>query len=377
MKISKRRSDQIMTTLIILICCFFLGYLVTDLLITYFTWDIPWYFKILRTIEIAVILLVAYFIHIFLHETGHMVAALCRHWHFISFYAFRWVLSRKDGKWQISRMHIPGAAGQCMMMPPEEGDSLKGVLWYNAGGLIANAVLVVVAVIGLWAGPVDMNFELRMFWWTMIFSGAFVLLLNGVPIRRLALPNDGTNIKIMLKDPSEAQRLIQCLRYQGWMQQGKTLTEVATGYFFDLNKDQPRLSNSIHAAALTMDLALAMNKFDFDKADEILSYVRQKYHMLYPLYWKQFRLDIIYLHLVRGEECPPDILNEDMEAVIEKMAPVLPAASRAKYMIAKFRDKDLVEADAVYHQFKVLCDHWYLPGEAEIERRLVEFARLK
>ena len=51
----------------------------------------------LRILEGVMMLMLAFFLQIILHEAGHMVAALIRGWSFVSFMILGIVFSRKDG----------------------------------------------------------------------------------------------------------------------------------------------------------------------------------------------------------------------------------------------------------------------------------------
>lgn len=67
----------------------------------------------------AIFFILSFIIHIVIHEAGHMLAAMARGWKFLSFMIMGVVLSRRDGRFHLSRFSMAGAAGQCLMLPPE------------------------------------------------------------------------------------------------------------------------------------------------------------------------------------------------------------------------------------------------------------------
>ena len=82
---------------------------------------------------------ISFFLHIILHEGGHLVCGLLSGYRFVSYRAgsIIWV---KQGK-QIVRkkFSIPGTGGQCLLDPPEpEEDGSFPSLLYNLGGGLSN-----------------------------------------------------------------------------------------------------------------------------------------------------------------------------------------------------------------------------------------------
>lgn len=77
----------------------------------------------------AIFFILSFIIHIVIHEAGHMLAAMARGWKFLSFMIMGVVLSRRDGRFRLSRFSMAGAAGQCLMLPPENGDTPFGIAY--------------------------------------------------------------------------------------------------------------------------------------------------------------------------------------------------------------------------------------------------------
>ena len=80
----------------------------------------------------------AYYLHVLLHEAGHLLCGRLCGYTLTSFRIGKWMLVRREGRWTISRFHIPGTGGQCLMCPPEGDDS--PIVLYNLGGGLLNLV---------------------------------------------------------------------------------------------------------------------------------------------------------------------------------------------------------------------------------------------
>ena len=122
-------------------------------------------------------LFIAFVLHIILHEGGHLVAGLLTGYRFVSFRFFNFTLIRKDGRLQWRNFELSGTAGQCLMAPPDKPLEQIDTRWYNAGGVLVNVILVLLALLLLWA--LDMPKWVNIFLLMMAFIGITVTLMNG------------------------------------------------------------------------------------------------------------------------------------------------------------------------------------------------------
>ena len=100
---------------------------------------------VLALIPLVLILVVAYFLQIIIHELGHLIFGLMTGYRFKSFRIGSLMLIRNaDGKLSFKRLSIAGTAGQCLMGPPDiENGKIMHIL-YNFGGVIANLTAAVI-----------------------------------------------------------------------------------------------------------------------------------------------------------------------------------------------------------------------------------------
>lgn len=179
------------------------------------------------------IMIVCIFMQIIIHETGHLTIALMRGWKFISFMAFGFILTKRDGHYRLSTMKLAGAGGQCLLLPPENGDSDFGIMLYNLGGVIFNLMFSVITGILLWTCHESLNPYLNIF--LMLFSGVGIcfFLVNGIPSTFSGIPNDGYNILRLREDKFSTQVFLDSLRFLAKTQSGKRPHEAMEEYYSD------------------------------------------------------------------------------------------------------------------------------------------------
>ncbi|MGX8680825.1 MAG: site-2 protease family protein, partial [bacterium] len=94
---------------------------------------------VMLIIELAM-LFVGIMIHLIVHEAGHMVFGLLTHYRFSSFRIGSWMLQKNASGFHLKRFSIPGTAGQCLMVPPQDQKNFPYVL-SNLGGGLANLIV--------------------------------------------------------------------------------------------------------------------------------------------------------------------------------------------------------------------------------------------
>lgn len=134
------------------------------------------------------------FLHIFLHETGHMLFGLKSGYQFVSIRFFSFMFVKLDGKIKVKKMSLSGTGGQCLMLPPAT-DGSSPVAWYHWGGCIANLLASLLAFF------IAIPFYRAVVFWTVLvifgICGVGMAVLNGIPLRSLG--NDGYNAMTLSK----------------------------------------------------------------------------------------------------------------------------------------------------------------------------------
>ena len=185
--------------------------------------------KLVNILWMLVGLLIAYVIHIAIHEGGHLVAGLMTGYRFVSYRFQNWTVFRKDGHLQCRNFELAGTGGQCLMAPPDKPIEQIDTRWYNAGGVLANILLVVIAAVLLWA--FDLSKWMNEIMTMMVIIGILVALMNGIPMKLGGVANDGLNLLQMEKDLPAKQSFCNILEINARSQEGQTYGEMPERLF--------------------------------------------------------------------------------------------------------------------------------------------------
>src|SRR5699024_442259 len=147
-------------------------------------------------IGILVLMAVAYYLQLMIHEGGHLIFGAATGYRFSSFRIGSLMLVKTEGKYKRKRMSLAGTGGQCLMLPPEYREDFPVVL-YNLGGSLWNLLTGGVCLAAFFGISVVW---LKIFFLWMGVFGILVGLLNGIPMRLGGIDNDGKNIQSALKN---------------------------------------------------------------------------------------------------------------------------------------------------------------------------------
>ena len=321
------------------------------------------------------LLCVTFLLQIVLHEMGHMLAGLLRGWKVLSFMLFGFIISRQNGRFNISRFNIAGAGGQCLMLPPEQGDTRNGIIFYNAGGILMNFIVTLIALGGLLLCWESLTFEQTSLLTGFVFTGLISSMINGIPLESTNIPNDGKNILTLKKDALSTEIFVKSLRLVGLMQQGQTLLEVNQEYF--CTERTIDYSNPIHAMALSYDLSLAIARHDFEQAHRIFGRIKLHSTDIIPFYWNEIRMEATYLYLVAPlpHVQVEHLIDDALKQHVYQQISFRPTALRVIYAWNHLLYKNEKEAEQQYAQFKKVCQQYYIPGEVPTEQELIDWAR--
>lgn len=314
------------------------------------------------------------FLHIIVHEAGHLVFGLLTGYRFSSFRIGSFMLVKERGQLRFKRMSLAGTGGQCLLCPPElQGGKIPYVL-YNLGGSLMNLVLSLLCFLLylLWRGVPYLSPLLLMS--TLI--GVFFALFNGIPLRMNGVDNDGRNALSLGKD-AEALRAF-------WVQM-KINEQVARGI---RPKDMPEewfamptekgMQNGITSALAVFRCNRLVDEQRFDEADALMAEILDGENAVLGLYKNMLRCDRIYCELI-GEnraEVLNGLLTREQKQFMKAMKR-FPSVLRTQYAYALLAERNEKKAGKYKALFeKTACRHPY-QADIESERELVEIAEKK
>lgn len=89
---------------------------------------------------LAISLLLMY-LHILLHEAGHLLFGLATGYRFLSFRIGALVWVKMDGRIRLKRIPSPLMSGHCLMAPPELKNGRMPTVLYQLGGCILTLIV--------------------------------------------------------------------------------------------------------------------------------------------------------------------------------------------------------------------------------------------
>ena len=87
---------------------------------------------------IMIMMYLIVFVHIIIHELGHLVFGLLTGYQFASFRIGSLMFVKKQEKIKVKKFSLMGTGGQCLMMPPKMENGSMPYRLYNLGGVIFN-----------------------------------------------------------------------------------------------------------------------------------------------------------------------------------------------------------------------------------------------
>lgn len=217
----------------------------------YLGWDILFYFLAFSVI--------AFIIHIVVHEAGHGFFGYLYGFELVSFRIASYMWVNDQGKIHFKRLKVLGTLGQCLMQPPKN-ENLKAAFLYNIGGGLTNLLtaLLFFLLSFLWK---DMLFQV--FCFSMIAIGVLVAFSNLLPMDAQA-PNDGYHTYWLLKESESVHSLYQQLLLAKDMADGKRMEEMDPT-LFELYENA-NMKNPLNICIAANKVSYLIDKEDYDSA---------------------------------------------------------------------------------------------------------------
>ncbi len=307
-------------------------------------------------------LFVAAILQFALHETGHLLFGLASGYSFSSIRLGKYALVKDCNGFHIKKFHIQGTGGQCLMtLPPDTDPERVPYFWYNAGGVLVNLLLVAISFVVL--RSLDLGIVGENFFFMLAFTGAFVALLNGIPLSFNGLSNDGRNILLIWRDKRSRRFFLRMLQLAGGLAQGKRLKDLPREWFEDIPVDTPKdyflLTNRINYAALLEDQG------HFDEARQVYEEIAAFGKDVPGLIKLETGADHILMELLTTAR--PDVVDQlydkTLQAYIQSSYKYSPVKIATLYAIALLHEGDTNRARQLLHEMETHRNDFLMPGE--------------
>ena len=317
--------------------------------------------KLIEAFIIFSAIVCSYVLCIILHETGHLCMGKLSGYTMVSFRIGSVKLYKKHGKWALTREKIPGTLGQCIMMPPISDEPEKSpMLLYHFGGGFFNVLTAVMALpFCVWST----NVYVREIFILLFVISLGMALINLVPAK-IITPNDGYNMKLAMKKPSDRKAMYQILQITGNHEQ--SLGEMPAS-FFEYDEE------SEYGA--TMKMLQGYRHLDKDELKEAEHLFRQaavndeksmKYYRL------EASKELLFCMLLRKapKEEVDEVFNNELQEYLKKSSAYSSSSLRVLYAYDKLMAEDGRKADEEYGSLLKLLSR-LSPGDAKMEKKLL------
>ena len=373
---AKEKKKQTVKGHLISICFYtVLGVILGLAMISFVEWQLPEGIgsseKAYRICVMLVFLYLSFFIHIVLHETGHLIFGLMSGYQFSSFRIGTHMLMKENGKLVHRKIKIAGTGGQCLMIPPEMVDGKFPVVLYNLGGSIVNLVVAALLIPVFMAIDKSSVFALLVF--LFIAMGAITGLSNGIPMRTKTVDNDGYNA-ISLGKSREAMRAF-------WIQM-KTNEQLTKGIrtkdmpeaWFEVPSDDA-MKNPMVATIGVYAASRMMDQHRFEEAGKLINHLIEIETGMVALHRNLLICDQIYLELIgqnRSDRLEA-LYTKELKKFMKAMK-TFPSVIRLEYAYRLLAEHDSESAAKSMAAFERVAATYPYPNDINTERELMEIA---
>ncbi len=331
-------------------------------------YDLPFPQFFLLLISFCLFLFLSFFVHIILHEGGHLVAGHLSGYRFSSFRIGRLMLLRRGGRLHWKRLSIAGTGGQCLMAPPPLSNGRFPVVLYNLGGSLAN--LLFAAIAGALAYLFRAEEYVAGALWIFAVIGLVQALINGIPMRLGMVDNDGYNAIAIRKNAAARRAFHNQLSVNEAMTEGIRLADMPREYFEV--PDDADLKNSMVAANAVFRANRLMDEGKFTEADAFMQDLLSAETGMVDVHRNLLLCDRIFCALYAGRtEEAATILGERSFTAFLKAMKSFPTVIRTEYLAAKRITHDESRATAALALFEKCAKSYPYPTDIAAERRLL------
>lgn len=311
------------------------------------------------------ILYLALFIQICIHEIGHMVFGLISGYRFISIRFGSIIFYKTEKGLKVGKYTLAGTGGQCVMYPPEKPIEEIPTALYNWGGVLFNLILSLVCGL-VWLIP-GVNPYVRFVCALVVLVGIFTILTNGIPVE--AMSNDGYNAITLGKDLKAKRSFIVSFKMLGDLQLGLSPKDFPKEWFeWSYEPGDSSLASSLGMQKLSW---LILNE-QFEKAYELGDFIDKNVTNLGATSEMVVKMETLFSMIM---------IDKDKEEIKEKykkqeknfkLLKNIPSTQRTLYAYNKLIVENTKEAELAKNTFDSIAKKYPYPAEIEAERDLLK-----
>lgn len=317
-------------------------------------------------IVIMVSAMISIYIHIIIHEGGHLLFGLLTGYKFVSFRIASLILVKEE-RFKLKRYSIPGTGGQCLLDPPEYNEDNFPYVLYNLGGGVLNllasffAILIIVLT--------NSSGEIKNVLYIFSILGIYLALTNLIPLNLGGVANDGMNILSIKKSKEARYAFYLQLKANALLMTGTRYRDMPLEWFnVPENLD---VKNSINLSRKILQGNYYLDKHDFDKTKEVFEKILEDEKIL-GLYKNEIACELIFCELITdiNEEKINNLYTKEIKKYIDKNKFMI-SKKRTQYAYELLINKDKTKAEKIKSEFNKLIKTYPYKGEILSELDLI------
>ncbi|MBQ4382015.1 MAG: hypothetical protein II794_04680 [Oscillospiraceae bacterium] len=320
---------------------------------------------------LILLLALAAFIQIAIHEAGHLVFGLLTGYKFVSYRLLSFMVVKTPEGLKLRRFSLAGTAGQCLMSPPDMKDGKMPYVIYNLGGVFMNLISAGLFLL-LWvlvrSVPV-----LGPFVMCLGAVGIFYAGLNGIPMEGGQVPNDGWNALHIGRDPDSLRAFWVQLKVNELQSRDVRLRDMPEEWF----AGPVRLDNAIQATVAVFRENRLMDMGDLQGALEAIPPILSEESAAAGIYKKLLLCDRLTCQLLLGQDGDYEFLYKPENKAFYKAMKDFPSVIRMNYVSALLLEKDEKAAQEALDRFEKIAKNYPAQADIDSERELFSAVRAK
>lgn len=303
------------------------------------------------------------------HEAGHLVCGLLSGYKFVSFRIFNLTFIKVNGKTKVKNFSVAGTGGQCLLTPPNLPLEQIPTVWYNAGGVLAN-ILVLILVLPLFL----LNLHPFLVEGLVIFcfTDVLLILVNGIPLKLNGISNDGYNIIYLNKNLLSKRAIVMQLRSNALIQDGMRPKDMPVDWF-EWRTDID-FKNPLEVSIPLMYASRLIDEMNFEDAYSKFNDLYSHKADIIQLYVNEIACELAFCAMVTGyKEEAHTLLDDKLRKYIEAYRKVMSSKQRLLCAIALYLDNDKDKAIEIYQSLNDTKEKYLLQGEVKSDLAIMDW----
>ncbi len=294
------------------------------------------------------------------HEAGHLVCGLLTGYKFVSFRIFNYTFIKTGGKVRVKKFSVAGTGGQCLLSPPDMPLEEMPTGWYNAGGVLANLILLLLA---LPLAFLDLNPYLKEAVFIFCLTDGFLLLTNGIPMKLGGISNDAYNMLHLRHNVRSKRALALQLRTNAHIQEGVRPKDMPAEWFIE--EEEIDYRNPLEVGIPMMRASRLIDEMKWEEAFREFGKLYSHKEEIMPLYANEIACELAFCAMATGRlDQARTLLDSKLMRYIESYKKVMTSKLRILCAKALYLDGNRAEAERIRRALEADKDNYLLQGEA-------------